>query len=231
MLRYLFNLALKWEVPGVLKNPAKHVQLADPQNARERFLSPEEMARLQQAVQDSPNKMLRVIVPTLLLTGLRKREVLDAKWADIDLQAKTWFLPDTKSGKPRVVLLSDVLVSMLQAMPRSGETPWVFANPATGKPFVSIFYAWNSARRRAGLADVLVHDLRHTFASLLINSSFELYDVMHALGHTQMRTTMRYAHLSRARKSAAADAAALQSGLQSWLPVAAANEEAFLKSA
>ena len=107
----------------------------------------------------------------------------------------------------------------------------MFANPATGKPFVSIFYAWNSVRRRAGLADVRVHDLRHTFASLLINSSFELYDVMHALGHTQMRTTMRYAHLSRARKSAAADAAALQSGLQSWLPVAAANEEAFLKSA
>ena len=62
-------------------------------------------------------------MPALLLTGMRKREVLDAKWADIDLQAKTWFLPDTKSGKPRVVLLSDVLVSMLQAMPRSGETP------------------------------------------------------------------------------------------------------------
>ena len=231
LLRYMFNLALKWEVPGVLKNPAKHVQLADPQNARERFLSPEEMVRLQQAVQDSPNKMLRFIVPALLLTGMRKREVLDAKWADIDLQAKTWFLPDTKSGKPRVVHLSDALVGMLQAMPRRGETPWVFANPATGKPFVSIFYAWNSARKRAGLADIRVHDLRHTFASLLINSSFELYDVMHALGHTQMRTTMRYAHLSRARKSAAADAAALQSGLQGWLPVAAANEGAFLKSA
>lgn len=231
LLRYMFNLALKWEVPGVVKNPAKHVQLADPQNVRERFLSSQEMVRLQQAVQNSPNRMLRYIVPALLLTGMRKREVLDAQWSDINLEAKTWYIPVTKSGKARTVDLSDSLVALLQVVPKRDGVPWVFANPATGKPFVSIFCAWDSARKKAGLQDVRIHDLRHTFASLLINASYELYDVMNALGHTQMRTTMRYAHLSRERKRAAADAAATHSGLSAILPGAVANQAQFTLAA
>lgn len=232
LLRYLFNLAIKWEVPGVQKNPARLVQLADPQNARERFLNAAEMQRLQQTVEASPNRMLRFIIPALLLTGMRKREVLDARWEDIDLEARTWYLPVTKSGKPRVVQLSDALQQLLQSVPRRAACPWVFANPVTGKPFLSIFYAWDTARTKAGVAEVRLHDLRHTFASLLINGNYDLYDVMHALGHTQMRTTMRYAHLSRERKQAAVNAVALQSGLLAVLPVGeAANPTPFEKVA
>ena len=235
LMRYIYNLALKWEVPGVTRNPARQVELLDPQNTRECFLSPDEMARLQRAVEDSPNPLLRYIVPTLLLTGMRKREVLDARWSDIDLEARSWYLPHTKSGKPRTVLLSEALVKLLRSVPRrvvtDGATDWVFANPATGKPFVSIFCAWDTARKKAQLPRVRIHDLRHTFASLLINSSYELYDVMNALGHTQMRTTMRYAHLSRARKQLAAEAVAARSGLGEllgeWLGGAAANAGAF----
>lgn len=231
LMRYLFNLAIKWGTPGVTHNPAREVELVDPQNTRERFLCSEEMVRLQEAVESSPNKLLRFIVPALLLTGLRKREVLDARWEHIDFEARTWFVPHTKSGKPRTVQLSDTLVGLLRSVPRrEGEAgaeagaEWVFASPKTGKPFVSIFYAWDTARKKAGIPEVRMHDLRHTFASLLINSSYELYDVMSALGHTQMRTTMRYAHLSRERKRAAVEAVAEKSGLSGWL---AANQPQF----
>jgi site-specific recombinase XerD len=85
--------------------------------------------------------------------------------------------------------------------------PWVFANPKTLKPFVSIFCAWDSARKKADLADVRIHDLRHSFASLLINSGRTLYEVQHILGHTQVKTTQRYAHLSQDTLLAAANAA------------------------
>ncbi|CAH1746821.1 Phage integrase family protein [Thauera humireducens] len=232
LMRYLFNLAIKWGTPGVTHNPAREVELVDPQNTRERFLCSAEMTRLQEAVESSPNKLLRFIVPALLLTGLRKREVLDARWEHIDFEARTWFVPHTKSGKPRTVQLSDALVALLRSVPRRDEgeagaeagAQWVFASPKTGKPFVSIFYAWDTARKKAGLPEVRMHDLRHTFASLLINSSYELYDVMSALGHTQMRTTMRYAHLSRERKRAAVEAVAEKSGLSGRL---AANQPQF----
>ena len=72
----------------------------------------------------------------------------------------------------------------------------MFANPVTGKPFVSIFCSWNTARKRAGLADVRIHDLRHSFASFLVNSGRSLYEVQKILGHTQIKTTQRYAHLA-----------------------------------
>ena len=89
---------------------------------------------------------------------------------------------------------------------------WVFANPKTNKPFVSIFCAWNTARTKAGLSDVRVHDLPHSFASLLINSGRSLYEVQKLLGYTQLKTTQRYAHLAPETLLAASNAATLAVG-------------------
>jgi integrase len=235
LLRYIFSLAIKkWRIPGVTENPARSVKLENANNYVERFLSAEETVRLQQAIEESPNRMLRFIIPALLLTGMRKREVLDACWENINIEAKTWFLPaaSTKTQRARTVHLSEPLVQLLQAVPRRGACPYVFPNQDTGKPFVSIFYSWNTARCKAGLSDVRIHDLRHTFASLLINNNFALYDVMHALGHTQLTTTQRYAHLSKERKLAAVDAVAKGSGLLSVLwDTSSANTTPFEKTA
>ena len=104
-------------------------------------------------------------------------------------------------------------------MPRDMDCKWAFANPETGKPYVSIFYAWNTARKSAGLADVRMHDLRHSFASLLINSGRTLYEVQHILGHTQVKTTQRYAHLSQDTLLAAANAATVAVGAVMLPPV------------
>lgn len=140
--------------------------------------------------------MLRYIVPMLILTGARKREVLDAKWEDFDLERRLWRIPTTKLGKPRYVPLSEGVLNLLAAIPRHPKSNVVFANPKTGKPYVTFFVSWNTARTKARLSDVRVHDLRHSFASLLINSGRSLYEVQKLLGHTQIKTTQRYAHLS-----------------------------------
>ena len=140
--------------------------------------------------------MLQYIIPMLILTGARKREVLDAKWTEFDLERRQWRVSITKAGKPRYVPLSDGVVQLLSTLAHDSPK-WVFPNPKTGKPYVSIFCSWNTARKQAGLADVRIHDLRHSFASFLVNAGRSLYEVQKILGHTQIKTTQRYAHLSQ----------------------------------
>ena len=197
LARHIFNSAIKWKTPGVKANPAKEVDLLKVDNKRERFLSEEEVRRLYSAVVVSDNPMLKYIVPMLLLTGARKREVLDARWDDFDAENRLWRIPFTKSGRPRTVPMSDGVMSVLDTVPRIAGCPYVFPNPDTKKPFVTIHYTWDTARKRAGLRDVRMHDLRHSFASILINSGRSLYEVQHLLGHTQVKTTERYAHLQQ----------------------------------
>jgi integrase len=217
MMRYIFNLTLKWEVPGIKANPCKGIPLMEENNKMERYLSLDEAERLYKAVCKSENTMLKYIVPMLILTGARKREVLDAKWEDFDLGRRAWRIPISKSGKARHVPLSDGALNVLASMPRKVE--WAFANPETGKPYVSIFCAWNTVRKNAGLSNVRMHDLRHSFASLLINSGRTLYEVQHILGHTQVKTTQRYAHLSQDTLLAAANSATTALGAAMMPPV------------
>jgi integrase len=191
------NLAVRWEIPGVTANPTKDVPLFEDPNKKERYLSQEEAQRLYVAVRQSDNPMLQFIVPMLILTGARKREVLDSKWEDFDLARRQWRIPVTKTGKPRHVPLSDGVLRLLAAVPHYDDCPWVFANPKTRKPYVSFFSSWDTARKQAGLADVRIHDLRHSFASFLVNAGRSLYEVQKILGHTQVKTTQRYAHLSQ----------------------------------
>lgn len=205
LVRYAMNLAVKWETPGIKNNPTKDVPLFDdPDGKRDRFLTEEETSRLFQAVQKSPNPMLQYIIPMLILTGARKREVLDAKWEDFDLQRSQWRIPTTKAGRPRYVPISTGVINLLASIPRNA-CPYVFANPKTGKPYVSIFNGWNTARKQAGLGEVRIHDLRHSFASFLINGGRSIYEVQRILGHTQIKTTQRYAHLSHDTLLDAAD--------------------------
>jgi len=195
LLRYLFSCAIKWETPGITKNPTAGIPLMKEDNQKERYLSSDEAQRLYTQLQQSDNQMLQYIVPMLILTGARKREVLDARWEDFDFDRLHWRIHTTKLGKPRFVPMSDGVVSLLGSIQRL-DCQWVFANPKTRKPYVSIFCSWNTARTKAGLADVRIHDLRHSYASFLVNAGRSLYEVQRLLGHTQIKTTQRYAHLS-----------------------------------
>jgi len=90
----------------------------------------------------------------------------------------------------------DAAIELLQSLPRQDDIPWVFFNPRTGKPPVSIFYAWDTIRRRVGIPELRIHDLRHSYASFLVNAGRSLYEVQKLLGHHDPRVTMRYTHLS-----------------------------------
>lgn len=205
LLRYAFNLAIKWKLPGLEHNPTKDVKLVTDHRKLERYLSAGETHQLYQAVASSDNPVLKYIVSLLILTGARKREVLDARWEHIDRDRRQWLIPLPKGGKPRYIPLSEQALALLDQVAAgqqdlfATEPPtqgYIFANPKTGKPFVNIFNAWDTARKRAGLPEVRIHDLRHSFASFLVNNGRSLYEVQRILGHQHIRTTQRYAHLS-----------------------------------
>jgi len=208
LCRYIFNCALKWEVEGVARNPTAGINLFPENNKRERYLNDDEALRLFESLEASPNPLLPFIIAMLLLTGARKREVLDAKWQDIDLDKRLWRIEFNKAGQTRHAPVSEGMLSLLEKLPRLPGNDYLFPNPKTGKPFVSIFHSWDTSRRKAGLKDVRIHDLRHSFASYLINQGHSLYEVQNLLGHTQVKTTQRYAHLSQDSLLNAADSAA-----------------------
>lgn len=206
LLGFCFNLAMRWELPGVTKNPVKLVSLLKANNKKQRFLTPEESIKLMIAIKKSPNPMLKYFVPLALLTGLRKREILDAKWEHIDWECKLWLIPHSKSGYARRIPLNSESIAVLRdlqknlpellSQPGLLENSWVIPNWQTGKPFRSIFNSWDTARRQAGLSDLRIHDLRHSFASAMVNQGVPIYDVQKLLGHSDVKTTERYAHLS-----------------------------------
>ena len=203
MLRYAWRLAVRWKVEGVSENPLDQVKNLVNDNKVERFLSHVDAQRLQEIVQRSRNPVLESIVALLIYTGARKREVLDARWEDFDLRRKAWRIPRTKSGKVRHVPLSQAAMALLESLrrasPEAQPQDYVFPNPRTGKPFGQVFNSWNSARRKAGMPRLRLHDLRHSFASFLVNAGRSLYEVQELLGHADIRTISRYAHLSRER--------------------------------
>jgi integrase len=138
------------------------------------------------------------VIRLLLYTGARKREILDARWDEIDFNRRMLTVPAerSKSKKPHHIPLSDAALELLQSLPRQDDIPWVFFNPKTKKPPVSIFYAWNTIRNRVGMPELRLHDLRHSYASFLVNAGRSLYEVQKLLGHHDPKVTMRYAHLS-----------------------------------
>ncbi len=208
LFKIMFNLARKKGIPGSESNPADGVVLFNPNNAKERYLSAAETQRLHEALSQCGSPQLKSIVALLLLLGCRKRELLDARWEDVDLERRTWRIPLSKSGKARSIPISDRALEVLRGLPRWSGCPYVIPNPDTKRPFGNLFYLWDKVRKEAGIADLRMHDLRHTFASNLVNSGQSIYVVSKLLGHSQIKTTARYSHLADETLMSAVDAAA-----------------------
>lgn len=171
---------------------------------RERYLTQDEAQRLMRALEKS-DRPEAFAIRLLLLTGARKNEILKARWENIRLDQRLLTVPVSKSGKPRHISLSDEAVEVICSILRVPGCPWLFPGRAPGKSLSDIYMFWNRLRRGLGLADVRIHDLRHTFASFLVNAGHSLYEVQKLLGHGDPRTTMRYAHLGQASLLAAAE--------------------------
>jgi len=203
-----FVLGSGWGVPGCEKNPTRGIPRKPLNNARERFLTTAEAARLRLAVAESQNPQLQHIVGLLLLTGARVRELLDARWEHVDVERQAWFIPTSKTGKSRYVPLSSAALAIVASLPRFKGCPWLVPNPETLKPFVSIRHAWLRAVRVARLQGLRIHDLRHSAASFMVNSGIDLFAVGKVLGHASYQSTQRYSHLANDTLLAAVEAAA-----------------------
>ena len=221
LLRYLFNLSItKWKLPGVSKNPAVSVQQFAVNNIQQVFLTPEQIGTLVHAGTPKPgqqNPLTLFIVMFLVLTGVRKANALKARWCELDEARGLWNIPITKSDKPQNLQLSQEVLNLLKILPSRGTSDYLFPSPKTRMPFVNIYSSWNTMRKDAGLPHVRMHDLRHTFASLLINGGASLFMVQGALGHSNPKVTMRYAHLSDQTQRRAIQNAA--SSLHGFLPM------------
>ena len=218
LLKIMFNLARKKGIPGSESNPADGVVLFNPNNAKERYLSAVETQRLHEALSRCGSAQFKSIVALLLLLGCRKRELLDARWEDVDLERRNWRIPMSKSGKARNIPISDRALEVFQALPRWKGCPYVVPNPNTKQPFGNLYHPWDKVRREAGMPDLRMHDLRHTFASNLVNSGQSIYVVSKLLGHSQLKTTARYSHLADETLMSAVDAAAKVVDT-SWRPI------------
>lgn len=171
---------------------------------RERYLSQDEAQRLMDRLEKS-ERAEALALRLLLLTGARKSEILKARWENVNLEQRLLTVPLSKSGKPRYIVLPDAAIAVIKEIPKKAGMPWLFPGHAEGKTLSDLYLFWNKIRSEAGLKDVRIHDLRHTFASFLVNSGHSLYEVQKMLGHADPRTTMRYAHLGQDSLLAAAE--------------------------
>jgi integrase len=202
-----FELGAQWSMSGAETNPVRGVPRRRFSNSRERYLTAGEAARLLKAADASLNPQLGSIVRLLLLTGSRVGELLHAEWRHIDLERRAWLITLAKTGSRRVPL-STAAVEVIDRLPRFEGCPYVVPNPETKLPFVAIKRAWQTARGQAGLADLRIHDLRHSAASFMINAGIDLYAVGKVLGHADHKSTMRYSHLANETLLAAVEAGA-----------------------
>ena len=183
-------------------NPCRHVKKYTIK-PRERFLTQKEDIRLSNvldAAHKNGTESLFVIaaIQLLRLTGARKMEILTLQWEWVDLENRVINLPDSKTGK-KTIYLNSKAVEILRSLPKLDGNPFVIAGLKHGSHVVNIQKAWTRIRNKAGLDDVRIHDLRHTFASFAVESGMSLHTVGSLLGHKQASTTFRYAHLADSR--------------------------------
>lgn len=180
-------------------NPAKGIP-KNSEDRRERYLSQAEIAAVSQALTDYPGGASAAnAVRWLLLTGCRVGEALAMTWSQVDWQAGAWVKPSahTKQKREHRVPLSAPAMQLLQSIADgqgNGET-YVFPGRKPGEPIKQLNSVWKWVRERAGVQDVRLHDLRHTYASILVSKGLSLPMIGALLGHTQQATTQRYAHL------------------------------------
>jgi len=199
-VRALFNAAIRW---GLLqgRNPAGSPGML-PEQHRDRYLSPVETQALFRALAADPDETAASALMLLAVTGARRGEALQAKWEDVDLERGLLTVPPSrsKSGRVRHIPLSALATAILQRQLAKRQlhpdNPHVFpSNRRAGSPVEGVRGAWRRAKKAAGLADDLrIHDLRHSFASALANSGVPLNEIGRVLGHSQLSTTLRYAH-------------------------------------
>ena len=210
LIKHALNLAIDW---GLLteKNPAARIPLFNRDNKVEHYLDDVQLAKLLDVLRTDENRPVCLIAMFLLSTGARLNEALQATWSQIDKPNRVWRIPSTNSKSKRVrsIPLNDSALEVLAQLETEGKYENVFIGARRGKPLTTIMKVWSRLRNLAGLPHLRLHDLRHQYASFLVNSGRTLYEVQQILGHSDPKVTMRYSHLSSKSLQAAANSASI----------------------
>ena len=207
----MFSLAEMWGLRPDGSNPRKHIKKYA-EEKRERFLSPAELKRVGDVLREMEDEGIELssaiaAARLLILTGCRLGEIMTLQWEHVDLPGRALRLPDSKTGA-KVVHLGQPAIDVLTSIKKVDKNPWVIVGTLPGARLTDLQPFWQRVRARAGLKDVRIHDLRHTFASTAVAAGQGLPMIGKLLGHTQVQTTARYAHLAADPVKLAADAVA-----------------------
>ena len=199
VLSRMLTLAEVWEMRPEGVNPCRYVKKYA-EHKRERFLSDEEYRRLGSALRDAEREGFTspaaiAAIRLLMLTGCRSGEIMSLRWDYVDLEMGELRLPDSKTGS-KVVHLGDPAIAVLRGIVRKEGIPWVFPGTKPGRPITYLHDSWRRILDRAGVENLRIHDLRHSYASggLLVGEGLPMIGKL--LGHNKVQTTARYAHLA-----------------------------------
>jgi len=198
-LSKFFNWCEKFGYRAEYSNPCRHVDKFK-EKRRHRYLTTEEQVRLGETLTQIEKERLISLyavaaIRLLNLTGARLSEILTLKWEYVNWENGTLDLPDSKTGA-KTIYLNDSAKDILSNIARQVDNPYVICGAVPGERIVNLQKSWRLVRARAGLDDVRLHDLRHTFASIAVSGGMSLPMIGALLGHSQPRTTARYAHLA-----------------------------------
>jgi integrase len=198
LLSVAFKKAEDWEYLPPRSNPCPGVDKYK-ENQKQRFLSNAELKRLEDSLiqqqKEQPGSYCTVnAIFMILYTGCRVNEILKLKWENVHLSDRYIHLPDTKTGECARPL-NQKAIDLLSSMTPKDGNPYVFYGKVSGQPMANIKTAWGKILKRAGIKDFRIHDLRHSFASFALKKGVPLVHVSKLLGHRNIATTMRYAHL------------------------------------
>jgi len=197
LLSRLLNLAVSWEL--LERNPLRGMRHQALNNERTLYMTPEETRSLVDVLATDSNRPVCALIRYILNSGCRKSEAMKMRWTHCDLENKVWTIPAENSKGRRVqhLPISDVNLQLLKTLPSRGVSTFVFPNPATGLPFVTISRVWYRLRAKAGLSpEMHLHDLRACLAERLLSGGASLFLVQKLLTHQDSRTTQRYARLA-----------------------------------
>ena len=205
----MFQLRCTLRRDDAAQNPMPEVSKFKDNPSHTRYLSMQECKRFLAELEQVPSQVSACALQLLLFTGCRAGEVLQRKWEDVSVEGRTMVLAETKNGKSRVVYLNDLSlaeVEKLQSYRRPGN-PYLFPGKSEEGPLRTVRTTFDHALKLAGLEGtaVVIHTLRHTHASLLANMGESLETIKVSLGHSSVKMTERYAHISGGKSKAASD--------------------------